>query len=87
MTYGDTVRHVITNSKALEIFAELLSGKQEKQEVLTSGKLIGEVIYFSKNTILLKANIHDNVFFYTFKHKQYSSKLTYRAGMYFDEIH
>lgn len=87
----DTVPQTLQDSKQIDIFKEVINGKEEKG---LSCDTTGRLLYFKGDTLLLEAyfstpstgsRLDKGVVTYFFKPDIYKTLFTYRAGMSIDE--
>jgi hypothetical protein len=88
---SDTVSQILKDPKQIDIFKELIIGKEEKH---LSCDTTGRLLYFKGDTLLLKtyfstpgtgSKLETGVVTYFFKPDIYKTTFTYRAGMSIDE--
>jgi len=79
---GDSLSRNVTDNKGITIFRETILGKQEN---ISSTDKYGEILFYSHATLLLRATRTAGGIEYNSNGKLYKQRITYRAGMYFDE--
>lgn len=77
----DTTDHFIRDEKGIRIFTAIITGKDEE---IPNTAVTGQIIYFSNAQKVFTASVKHEGIQYTYQNQICRSRLSYRAGMYFD---
>lgn len=80
---ADTVHTTITDKSTIKTFTGLITFQNES---IADGDCNRKIRYYQNSKLLLEVSYCKGGIKYERKGKKYAQRITYRAGMYFDEI-